>query len=69
MGDDDISQVTATGTTSFMTAHYGSQIGKYPLIEDWVRALYREGQLLEAIDNWLGEDNVAEEVQRFFLLG
>ncbi|KAG5529892.1 hypothetical protein RHGRI_030312 [Rhododendron griersonianum] len=47
----------------------GTKIGPYPLLVDWVWALHREGQLLEAVDNRLGEDNVAEEVQRFLLLG
>ncbi|KAG5529885.1 hypothetical protein RHGRI_030305 [Rhododendron griersonianum] len=47
----------------------GTKIGPYSLLVDWVWALHREGQLLEAVDNRLGEDNVAEEVQRFSLLG
>ncbi|KAI8536695.1 hypothetical protein RHMOL_Rhmol10G0276600 [Rhododendron molle] len=46
-----------------------TKIGMYPLLVDWVWAMHREGQLLEAVDNRLGEDNVAEEVQRFLLLG
>ncbi|KAI8536682.1 hypothetical protein RHMOL_Rhmol10G0275600 [Rhododendron molle] len=46
----------------------GAKIDPYPLLVDWVWALYREGQLLEAMDNRLEEDNVAEEVQRFLLL-
>ncbi|KAG5529889.1 hypothetical protein RHGRI_030309 [Rhododendron griersonianum] len=46
-----------------------AKIDPYPLLVDWVWALYREGQLLEAMDNRLEEDNVAEEVQRFLLLG
>ncbi|XP_058187397.1 probable L-type lectin-domain containing receptor kinase S.5 [Rhododendron vialii] len=45
------------------------QIGTYPLLVDWVWALHRQGQLLEAVDNRLGENNVAEEAQRFLLLG
>ncbi|KAI8536693.1 hypothetical protein RHMOL_Rhmol10G0276400 [Rhododendron molle] len=47
----------------------GTKIGPYLLLVDWVWALHREGQLLEAVDNRLGENNVAEEVQRFLLLG
>ncbi|KAG5529894.1 hypothetical protein RHGRI_030314 [Rhododendron griersonianum] len=47
----------------------GTQIGTYPLLVDWVWALHRKGQLLEAVDNRLGEDYVVEEVQRFLLLG
>ncbi|KAI8536714.1 hypothetical protein RHMOL_Rhmol10G0278300 [Rhododendron molle] len=47
----------------------GTQTGMYPLLVDWVWALYREGQLLEAVDNRLGQDIVVEEVQRFLLLG
>ncbi|KAG5529898.1 hypothetical protein RHGRI_030318 [Rhododendron griersonianum] len=47
----------------------GTQIGTYPLLVDWVWALHRNDQLLEAVDNRLGEDYVAEEAQRFLLLG
>ncbi|KAH7849537.1 hypothetical protein Vadar_019239 [Vaccinium darrowii] len=47
----------------------GTQVGGYPSLVDWVWALHREGQLLEAVDNRLGEDNVAEEAQRVLLLG
>ncbi|KAI8536696.1 hypothetical protein RHMOL_Rhmol10G0276700 [Rhododendron molle] len=47
----------------------GTQIGTYPLLVDWVWTFHRKGQLLEAIDSRLGEDYVAEEVQRFLLLG
>ncbi|KAI8536684.1 hypothetical protein RHMOL_Rhmol10G0275700 [Rhododendron molle] len=47
----------------------GTRIGGYQFLVDWVWALHHEGQLLEAVDNRLGEDNVAEEVQRFLLLG
>ncbi|KAG5529891.1 hypothetical protein RHGRI_030311 [Rhododendron griersonianum] len=39
----------------------GAKIDPYPLLVDWVWALYHEGQLLEAMDNRLEEDNVAEE--------
>ncbi|XP_058185527.1 probable L-type lectin-domain containing receptor kinase S.5 [Rhododendron vialii] len=47
----------------------GTQIDTYPLLVDWVWALHHEGQLLEAVDGRLGEDYVAEEAQRFLLLG
>ncbi|XP_058185530.1 probable L-type lectin-domain containing receptor kinase S.5 [Rhododendron vialii] len=47
----------------------GTQIGTYPWLVDWVWALHREGQLLEAVDRRLGEDCVPEEAQRFLLLG
>ncbi|KAH7849603.1 hypothetical protein Vadar_020258 [Vaccinium darrowii] len=47
----------------------GTQAGGYPFLVDWVWSLHREGQLLEVVDNSLGEDNIAEEVQRFLLLG
>ncbi|KAI8536691.1 hypothetical protein RHMOL_Rhmol10G0276200 [Rhododendron molle] len=44
----------------------GAKIDPYPLLVDWVWALHREGQLLEAMDNRLEEDNVAEEGPKFF---
>ncbi|KAG5529890.1 hypothetical protein RHGRI_030310 [Rhododendron griersonianum] len=47
----------------------GTKIGMYPSLVDWVWALHREGQLLEVVDNRLGEDNLEEKVQRFLLLG
>ncbi|KAH7849800.1 hypothetical protein Vadar_023162 [Vaccinium darrowii] len=47
----------------------GTQVGGYPFLVDWVWSLHREGQLLEVVDSSLGEDNVAEEAQRFLLLG
>ncbi|XP_058185950.1 probable L-type lectin-domain containing receptor kinase S.5 [Rhododendron vialii] len=47
----------------------GNQIGTYPLLVDWVWVLHSKGQLLEAVDSRLGEDYVAEEAQRFLLLG
>ncbi|XP_058186468.1 probable L-type lectin-domain containing receptor kinase S.5 [Rhododendron vialii] len=46
-----------------------TQIGTYSLLVDWVWALHSKGQLLKAVDSRLGEDYVAEEAQRFLLLG
>ncbi|GFY87649.1 concanavalin A-like lectin protein kinase family protein [Actinidia rufa] len=47
----------------------GTQIGRFQYLVDWVWALHREGQLLEAVDGRLGEDYVVEEAQRVLLLG
>ncbi|PSS30105.1 Legume lectin domain protein [Actinidia chinensis var. chinensis] len=47
----------------------GTQIGRFQFLVDWVWALHREGQLLEAVDDRLGEDYVVEEAQRVLLLG
>ncbi|KAI8536710.1 hypothetical protein RHMOL_Rhmol10G0277900 [Rhododendron molle] len=47
----------------------GTRIGTHPLLVDWIWALHREGQLLEAVDSRLGEYYVAEEAQRFLLMG
>ncbi|KAK3003126.1 hypothetical protein RJ639_019124 [Escallonia herrerae] len=47
----------------------GSKIGVYQVLVDWVWSLYREGRLLDAVDERLGEDFVAEEAERILLLG
>ncbi|KAL6959762.1 hypothetical protein U1Q18_039917 [Sarracenia purpurea var. burkii] len=47
----------------------GTQIGGFHFLVDWVWALHREGRLLAAVDERLGEDYAAEEAQRVLLLG
>ncbi|KAK3034169.1 hypothetical protein RJ639_034309 [Escallonia herrerae] len=47
----------------------GSKIGVYQVLVDWVWSLYREGRVLDAVDERLGEDFVAEEAERILLLG
>ncbi|KAA8532111.1 hypothetical protein F0562_006747 [Nyssa sinensis] len=47
----------------------GTKIAGFHLLVDWVWSLYREGRLLEAVDERLGGDYVVEEAERTLLLG
>ncbi|XP_052195462.1 probable L-type lectin-domain containing receptor kinase S.5 isoform X2 [Diospyros lotus] len=47
----------------------GTKTGGFQLLVDWVWCLHREGRLLEAVDERLGQDYVAEEAERVLLLG
>lgn len=47
----------------------GTKIGGFQLLVDWVWFLHRDGRLLEAVDERLGEDYVPEEAVRLLLLG
>jgi serine/threonine protein kinase len=47
----------------------GARIGGFHVLVDWVWSLYREGNLLRAVDERLGSDYVAEEAERILLLG
>ncbi|KAM5547071.1 hypothetical protein ABKV19_001530 [Rosa sericea] len=46
-----------------------TKIGGYQFLVDWVWSLHREGRVLEAVDERLGNDYVVEEAQRLLLLG
>ncbi|XP_061997206.1 probable L-type lectin-domain containing receptor kinase S.5 [Rosa rugosa] len=46
-----------------------TKIGGYQFLVDWVWSLHREGRVLEAVDERLGNDYVIEEAQRLLLLG
>ncbi|KAJ7953267.1 Lectin receptor kinase [Quillaja saponaria] len=41
----------------------------FQCLVDWVWCLHREGRILEAVDNRLGNDYVVEEAERLLLLG
>ncbi|KAI3462272.1 hypothetical protein Pfo_018935 [Paulownia fortunei] len=47
----------------------GTKIAGFQLLVDWVWLLHRDGRLLEAVDQRLGDDYVEEEAQRLLLLG
>lgn len=47
----------------------GTKIGGYQMLVDWVWSLYREGRVLEAVDEKLRGEFVAEEAERILLLG
>ncbi|KAM7519915.1 hypothetical protein LguiB_018877 [Lonicera macranthoides] len=47
----------------------GARIGGFHVLVDWVWSLYREGQILRAVDERLGEDFVEEEAKRILMLG
>uniref|UniRef100_A0A5B6ZVE4 Putative clade XVI lectin receptor kinase n=1 Tax=Davidia involucrata TaxID=16924 RepID=A0A5B6ZVE4_DAVIN len=47
----------------------GTKIAGFHLLVDWVWYLYREGRLLDAVDERLGDDYVEEEAERILLLG
>lgn len=47
----------------------GAKIGGYYLLIDWVWSLYREGRLLDAVDEKLGDKFDADEAKRILLLG
>ncbi|XP_058073320.1 probable L-type lectin-domain containing receptor kinase S.5 [Magnolia sinica] len=44
-------------------------ISSFQFLVDWVWTLYREGRILEAVDERLGEDFVPEEAERLLKLG
>lgn len=46
-----------------------TKIAGFQLLVDWVWWLHREGRILEAVDERLGNDYVVEEAQRILLLG
>ncbi|KAL5707336.1 hypothetical protein ACHQM5_025395 [Ranunculus cassubicifolius] len=46
-----------------------TKIAGFQFLTDWVWTLHREGRILEAVDEKLGKDYVAEEVERVLLLG
>lgn len=46
-----------------------TKIGGFQFLVDWVWSLHREGRLLEAVDERLNGDYVAEEARRLLLLG
>ncbi|KAL8057270.1 hypothetical protein ABFX02_04G173600 [Erythranthe guttata] len=47
----------------------GAKIAGFNLLVDWVWSLHRDGRLLEAVDQRLGDAYVAEEAYRLLLLG
>ena len=46
-----------------------TKVKGFQLLVDWVWWLHREGRILEAVDERLGNDYVVEEAQRLLLLG
>ncbi|KAI4325716.1 hypothetical protein MLD38_031090 [Melastoma candidum] len=46
-----------------------SSINGYHMLVDWVWSLYRDGRILDAVDERLGHDYVREEAERLLLLG
>ncbi|XP_021804519.1 probable L-type lectin-domain containing receptor kinase S.5 [Prunus avium] len=46
-----------------------TKMGGFQFVVDWVWSLHREGRVLEAVDERLGSDYVAEEAERLLLLG
>ncbi|BFG39509.1 hypothetical protein CerSpe_257830 [Prunus speciosa] len=46
-----------------------TQMGGFQFVVDWVWSLHRGGRILEAVDQRLGSDYVAEEAERLLLLG
>lgn len=46
-----------------------TKIGGFWFLVDWVWSLHREGRILEAVDERLRQDYVAEEAERLLLLG
>ncbi|BBH08139.1 Concanavalin A-like lectin protein kinase family protein [Prunus dulcis] len=46
-----------------------TKIGGFQCVVDWVWSLHRDGSVLEAVDERLGSDYVAEEAERLLLLG
>ncbi|CAA2982709.1 probable L-type lectin-domain containing receptor kinase [Olea europaea subsp. europaea] len=49
--------------------HPGTKIAGFQLLVDWVWFLHRDGSLLEAVDQRLCDEFVAEEAERILLLG
>lgn len=46
-----------------------TKIDDFQCLVDWVWCLHREGRVLEAVDERLGQEFVAEEAERLLLLG
>ncbi|KAF8409853.1 hypothetical protein HHK36_002371 [Tetracentron sinense] len=46
-----------------------TKIQGFHFLVDWVWSLYREGRILEAVDERLGKDYVVEEAEKLLLLG
>jgi serine/threonine protein kinase len=46
-----------------------TKVAGFQLLVDWVWWLHRDGRILEAVDERLGNDYVVEEAQRLLLLG
>lgn len=46
-----------------------TKMGGFQCVVDWVWSLHRNGSVLEAVDERLGSDYVAEEAERLLLLG
>ncbi|KAK9284698.1 hypothetical protein L1049_023874 [Liquidambar formosana] len=46
-----------------------TKIAGFQFLVDWVWTLYREGRILEAVDERLGRDYLVEEAERLLLLG
>ncbi|OVA01052.1 Protein kinase domain [Macleaya cordata] len=46
-----------------------TKIAGFTFLVDWVWKLYREGRILEAVDERLGNDYVAEQAEKLLLLG
>ncbi|KAH7850481.1 hypothetical protein Vadar_033663 [Vaccinium darrowii] len=72
---NDALQVTPDSVNSAFLINQAVVCGKRPWTQingylvDWVWALHRECRLLRAVDNRLGGDYKAEEVERVLLLG
>lgn len=47
----------------------GTKIGGFQFLVDWVWFLHRDGRILDAVDERLAGDYVAEEAERLLLLG
>ncbi|PIN12032.1 Serine/threonine protein kinase [Handroanthus impetiginosus] len=47
----------------------GTRIAGFPFLVDWVWLLHRDGKLLEAVDQRLGDNYTIEEANRLLLLG
>lgn len=47
----------------------GTKIAGFSFLVDWVWYMHRDGRLLEAVDERLGQDYNAEEAERLLLLG
>ncbi|GFS39435.1 hypothetical protein Acr_00g0062970 [Actinidia rufa] len=46
----------------------GTKIGRFQLLVDWVWSLHREGHLLEAVEERIGDEYVVEEAKKVLLL-
>nr|XP_016473671.1 PREDICTED: probable L-type lectin-domain containing receptor kinase S.5 [Nicotiana tabacum] len=47
----------------------GTKVNGFQFFVDWVWYLHRDGRILEAVDQRLGDDYVAEEAKKLLLLG